>query len=147
VYSLDEETWKTSLAFPGELKKFHSSDKELPMASFITPADKAHHHAVFGNDYSICLNWYHRGINNLGVAEEKALLEKGEIKDTLDKETLFFAGLKDAISPAVWGKQVLNATVEKGKLRIVDVEAGHWIMLEKSDELNRALEEFLVSDD
>jgi len=40
----------------------------------------------------------------------------------------------------------MNGTVEGGekggKLSVVDVDAGHWIMLEKVEETNRVLGEF-----
>lgn len=74
------------------------------------------------------------------MAEEKALLGSGKI------DTLFVPGVKDVVSPAVKGKAVMQITVEEGKLKIVEVDAGHWIMLEKADELCRVLEEFIGSD-
>jgi soluble epoxide hydrolase / lipid-phosphate phosphatase len=118
----------------------------MQLPSFITPEDKAHHHATFGDDYSHCLNWYHRGINNLGVAEEQALLNSGKIKSKLAKDTLFVPGLKDGISPAVKGKAVMQMAVEEGKLKTVEVNAGHWIMLEKADELCYIVDDFIMSD-
>ena len=118
----------------------------MELAPFVTPGDKAHHHASFGNNYSPALAWYHRGIANLGMTEEKALLEKGKIKAKLEQNTLFFAGLKDAISPPQKGKAAMAMAVEEGRLKVVDVEAGHWIMLEKPDELNKAVEEFITTD-
>jgi hypothetical protein len=36
----------------------------------------------------------------------------------------------------------MSGSVERGKLRVVDVDAGHWIMLEKVEETNRVLTEF-----
>ena len=116
------------------------------MPDFVTIEDKAHHHATFGDDYSHCLNWYHRGINNLGVAKEKTLLASGKIKSKIDKHTLFLPGLKDAVSIGVKGKAAMKMTVEEGKLKIVEMNAGHWIMLEKGDELNRILEDFIETD-
>ena len=146
VYAADAETWKSSMAFPGALRSFISADKRMELPNFVTPEDKAHHHAIFGDDYSHCLNWYHRGINNLGVAEEKALLGSGKIKAKIEKDTLFVPGLNDVVSPAVKGKAVMQMAVEEGKLKIVEVDAGHWIMLEKADGLCRILEDFIGSD-
>lgn len=97
---------------------------------------------MFGVDYSACLNWYTRGINNLGVDEEKELLKKGEIKEKIGKETLMVTGLKDVVCGAERGRVSMSGSVERGKLRVVDVDAGHWIMLEKVEETNRVLTEF-----
>jgi soluble epoxide hydrolase/lipid-phosphate phosphatase len=115
----------------------------MELASFVTPADKARHHDSFGNDYSPSLNWYRRGIANLGVAEEITLLGKGEIKAKLEQDTLFVGGMKDAIFPPQRGRAIMAMATEESRLKAVDMDAGHWIMLEQPDELNRALEEFI----
>ena len=133
------------MAHEGGLKSFIISDSRLELPSWISPEDKAHHYAVFKGDYSPCLTWYKRGINNLGIAEEKALLEKGRIKAKLDKPTLLVPGLRDAIYPHVKAKAIMSAAVEEGKLTIVDVDAGHWIMLEKAVEINNILEDFCAA--
>lgn len=52
------------------------------------------------------------------------------------------AGLKDAVSGAQRARVAMTACVEKGKLAVVDIDAGHWIMIEKEEETNRALQDF-----
>jgi soluble epoxide hydrolase/lipid-phosphate phosphatase len=128
------------------VKNSLTRDAKLALAPFVTKEDKEHHHEVFGDDYSACLNWYRRGIRNLGVDEEKEQLRKREIKGKIAKETLFIAGLRDATSPAERGKTSMNGNVEGGegggKLKMVSVDSGHWIMLEKAEETNSILKEF-----
>jgi soluble epoxide hydrolase/lipid-phosphate phosphatase len=90
--------------------------------------------------------WYVRGIDNLGVEEELAALKKHEIRQSLRINTLMVAGLRDKVCPADRARVSMNGTVDGGEkggnLRVVDVDAGHWIMLEKADETNRVLGEF-----
>jgi soluble epoxide hydrolase/lipid-phosphate phosphatase len=142
AYCADPSVWKTHSAPTDGLENFITSNSTTPLASFITPEDKVHHHAVFGDDYSACLNWYKRGITNLGVEEEAKLLKKGNIKEKIAQETLMIAGLKDAVSGAQRARVAMTACVEKGKLAVVDIDAGHWIMIEKEEETNRALQDF-----
>lgn len=37
----------------------------------------------------------------------------------------------------------MEACVEKGKLQVKDIDAGHWVMLEQKTEFNGALKEWL----
>lgn len=124
------------------MKKFITSDQKCALAPFITDEDKAHHHAAFGNDYSACVNWYKRGITNLGADEERRQLKRGEIRSKLGKDTLMIAGTKDPTSGAERARASMSASVEKGMLKVVEADAGHWIMLEKAEETNRLLEDF-----
>jgi len=66
----------------------------VPLASYVTPELKAHHHAAFGDDYSASCMWYVRGIENLGIDEELRALKAGEIKQSLNIKTLMVTGLK-----------------------------------------------------
>ncbi len=117
------------------------------LAPYITEQDKAHHHSVFGSDYSAPCAWYVRGINSLGVVEEQDSLKKGMIQEKIEKETLMIVTLKDAVCSPERARMGIKAGVEGGlaggKLAIVEVNSGHWVMLECPEETNRTLEMFL----
>lgn len=51
-------------------------------------------------------------------------------------------GLKDKVCPAEHARASMGKFVEEVRLRVVDVRAGHWVMLEKVEETNRVLGEF-----
>src|SRR6266536_1854147 len=142
VYCADPSVWKTHFAPTDGLENFITSNSTTSLASYITSKDKVHHHAIFGDDYSACLNWYRRGIANLGVDDEVKLLKDGKIKEKIGQDTLMIAGLKDAVSRAERARVAMSWCVEKGKLAVVDIDAGHWIMMEKKDETNRVLQDF-----
>jgi soluble epoxide hydrolase/lipid-phosphate phosphatase len=116
------------------------------LASYITEEDKAHHHAVFGSDYRAPCMWYVRGINSLGVEEEQASIKKGDILEKIGKETLMIATTNDAVCSPERARIGMQAGVEGGlageKLAFVDVDSGHWVMLECADQTNKILEEF-----
>jgi soluble epoxide hydrolase / lipid-phosphate phosphatase len=117
------------------------------LAPYITEEDKALHHSLFGSDYSAPCTWYVRGISSLGVEEEKDSIEKGRMKEKIGKETLMIATVNDPVGTPERARSGMQAGVEGGlaggKLAIVEVDSGHWVMLERAEETNRALEEFL----
>jgi len=76
------------------------------------------------------------------VKEEKELLKWGVMKNKLGKETLMVTGLRDAVSSGKRSRLAMEKSVEKGLLKVVDVDAGHWIMLESAQETNQILEDF-----
>ena len=51
-------------------------------------------------------------------------------------------GLRDAVSSSKRSRSAMEKSVEKGLLKVVDVDAGHWIMLESAQETNQILEDF-----
>ena len=76
------------------------------------------------------------------MKEERELLKLGVMKNKLGKETLMVTGLRDAVSSSKRSRSAMEKSVEKGLLKVVDVDAGHWIMLESAQETNQILEDF-----
>jgi soluble epoxide hydrolase/lipid-phosphate phosphatase len=134
----------TQFAPTGALKNFLLADSTCTLAPWITE-DKVHHHAAFGNDHTPSLYWYHRGINSLGVQEEKELLKLGVMKNKLGKETLIVTGLRDTVSSSKRSRLAMEKSVEKGLLKVVDVDAGLWITRERAQETNQILEDLFES--
>ncbi|KAF4636031.1 hypothetical protein G7Y89_g2058 [Cudoniella acicularis] len=136
---------KRALGLRGGLRRFLEGDKKVEVGKWVGDEreEKEVHHGAFGDSYSPCLNWYKRAIGNVGLEAEKEELERGDFEDRIEKETLMITGTKDAVCLAGHARGVMGSYVEKGKLEIVNIEAGHWIMLEKTGEFNRALEGFL----
>jgi soluble epoxide hydrolase/lipid-phosphate phosphatase len=146
VYPANASIWQVAFAPIDGLKEWLISGSHTHVASYVTEEEKQHHHKVFGDDYSACVTWYKRGIRNLGVDEEKRMLERGEIENggRIGKDTLMITGLKDVVCGADRARVSMSGSVVKGKLKVADLDAGHWIMLEKAAETNRVLEEFFV---
>lgn len=55
-----------------------------------------------------------------------------------DRPALFFAGIRDGVCDATLNKGAMKKFAPHAK--IVDVDTGHWIMLEATDRLNAELE-------
>lgn len=151
VYCTDASLWRTHFA---PLAAMETTLKTLPpesssryLAPWVTSSDKAAHHAAFGTDYTPTLNWYHRGISSLGVDDEVSALKEGSIKAKISVQTLMITGTKDVVCSAGHARKTMESCVEGGryggKLRVVDVDAGHWVMLEQRERFNEVLGSWL----
>lgn len=81
-------------------------------------------------------------LKDLTLCDRFDLLEKyrnGEIR--IDVPTLIIVGEKDVLTPVKYS-EFLNRHIQNSELVVVP-EAGHMVMLEKPEELNRAIKEFL----
>ncbi|WP_290597555.1 MULTISPECIES: alpha/beta fold hydrolase [unclassified Archaeoglobus] len=64
-----------------------------------------------------------------------------KVAERIDKPTLVIAGEEDALLPLSRSKE-LNSLIKNSKLVVVK-NAGHCVMLERPDEVNRAMDEFI----
>ncbi|KAG0652016.1 Lipid-phosphate phosphatase [Hyphodiscus hymeniophilus] len=145
VYAENPSIWKTSFAPVDGMRQWLATGSHTHLAPYITEEDEEHHYKAFGNDYSGPVMWYKRGIRSLGSEEEKEMLATGEIKNggRIGKETLMITGLKDVVCTSARARLTMKSNVETGKLKVVDLDAGHWIMLEKAEQTNSVLEKFI----
>ena len=61
----------------------------------------------------------------------------------IKKAALFVAATQDHVCRADIGKMTMKRFAPHAE--IVDVEAGHWVQLERSEEVNQALERWIGS--
>lgn len=81
-------------------------------------------------------------LKDLTLCDRFDLLDKyrnGEIR--IDVPTLIIVGEKDMLTPVKYS-EFLNKHIQNSELVVIP-EAGHMVMLEKPEELNRAIKEFL----
>jgi soluble epoxide hydrolase/lipid-phosphate phosphatase len=82
------------------------------------------------------LNWYKAITGDVGIDAEKAAVEAG--RNVLDVPYLFVAATQDPLAPAA-AVQGLQAQGLLKDVTVKSVEAGHWCMLEKPDEVGSAI--------
>jgi soluble epoxide hydrolase/lipid-phosphate phosphatase len=128
----------------GSLERYIKAGKQAPLGHWITDEDKREHQVAFNGDYVGAVLWYRRGLQGLGAEEEKVLLAEGKVKEKLQTRTLMISGTRDAICLAEPAKQRLKEVVAEGLSSTVDLDAGHWVMLEQADATNKAIEEFIL---
>jgi soluble epoxide hydrolase/lipid-phosphate phosphatase len=86
------------------------------------------------------LNWYKAITGDVGIDAEKAAVEAG--RNVLDTPYLFVAATQDPLAPAA-AVQGLQAQGLLKDVTVESVEAGHWCMLEKPDEVGAAIVKWL----
>jgi soluble epoxide hydrolase/lipid-phosphate phosphatase len=147
AYAADSSVWKKDFAGIGDLGRAVKEEKRTKVGPWLGPnieEEKEYHHNSFGDDYTPPLNWYKRAMLHLGVDEERDLLKKRNVKEMIEgKDVLFVGGKQDAVCGFEKGKGVMGRFVEKGRLRTVNVEGGHWVMMENSEWFNEVLERFI----
>ncbi|KAH7162048.1 Alpha/Beta hydrolase protein [Dactylonectria estremocensis] len=147
IYCADASLWEKHFAPLGAMEKDlrdmtpEASSKFL--ASWICEEDKATHHAEFGTDYTPALNWYRRGFSSLGSNIEASALANNSISPKIHVPTLMITGTKDIVCIHGRPTTTMEGCVEEGRLEVKDIDAGHWVMLEKTAEFNKVLKEWL----
>ena len=88
--------------------------------------------------YGPGLNWYKAQMANLNTQDESTLPYK---RLDIQQRTLAILAGRDFICVPTVQEQAMRPHVRS--LKIVTVDAGHWLQLQKPDEINKTLREFL----
>ncbi|CAF4017616.1 unnamed protein product [Rotaria sordida] len=134
VYASDPTLWKTDFAPVGKFREWLTKGRKTIRASFMTEDDykNLRQHLLEGMQPK--LNWYKAAIENINRKDEKNL------DSTIKCPVLFFGGMKDAIClPMLYANQKQYIA----DLETVEIDASHWIMEEKPDEINRSIEQWI----
>lgn len=96
------------------------------------------HRKIMKDDYDAALNWYRCAMQDLNIQDEV----HDQLDPTLQCPTLMIVAKDDALfnetAVEAMRKLVTNP-------RVVELSAGHWVQLERRDEVNAALEDFFFS--
>jgi len=90
------------------------------------------------DDYGPAMNWYKCAMQNLNLKDE----ENVEIDPKLEMPVLMVVSKGDPLSNQM-GIDGMKAYAPN--LKTIGFESGHWIQVEKKDEVNSALEDFFKS--
>ncbi|PVH77426.1 putative epoxide hydrolase [Cadophora sp. DSE1049] len=137
TFAEDPSLWVTDLAPIGALEKWLIADRSAPYASYMRPEDIALHRKIHQDNYKGGLHWYRafvEGINNadLILISPYWKLHSPALFIDCKKEPLKIPGSRESMS------------VQFDSLVIKEIEAAHWVQLEKPDEVNMILEDFIT---
>ncbi|KAL8777449.1 MAG: hypothetical protein Q9213_007863 [Squamulea squamosa] len=158
AYTIDEPRyWPTNFLPPGTLEASLQADRRLPTGTFVSSQslsrpsglasvlhyelqDERIHNRIFAvnrGGYNPSLNQYRAIYRNLNFDDDKTIPDCVWI---LTKPVLLLTAANDPIStPAV----AENSTRPFAQdLRVQQISAGHFLMLEKADEVNKAMNDF-----
>ncbi|KAL8996144.1 MAG: hypothetical protein Q9169_004291 [Polycauliona sp. 2 TL-2023] len=144
-FPLSNSFIKQHFCFLGALRAYYTSSilsPPAPTASWITDTEIQMHKQIFSKEnggYGPPLNWYKCEIANLNVADEAGVAEADYY---LKVPTLLVTCKDDPIGVPEVQRMNMKPWVEEKLLKEVEVECGHWCMLEKGGEVNGLLEGF-----
>ncbi|KAL9104594.1 MAG: hypothetical protein Q9163_000459 [Psora crenata] len=141
VYARDPNWFKENLCYPGATRSYYVEKKTGPLGDWISKEEIAMHDrimAVQNGGYGPPLNWYKCAIANVDMPDNAEILEE---QKHIKQPTLLIGPKYDYLF-------VPNVVLGQMKpfvndLKVVEVESGHWNALEKAEETNKALEEFV----
>ncbi len=93
------------------------------------------HRKIMKDEYGPGMNWYRCAMQNLDHRDE----EEEKPDQNLEGPVLMIVAKEDPLSNAM----AINGMKEfVANLKVVEIECGHWLQIEKRHEVNTALEEF-----
>jgi soluble epoxide hydrolase/lipid-phosphate phosphatase len=119
-----------------------ASNSIAPPSSYITPAEQEIHRQIFTAGYDAAMNWYRAVINNIDADDELDAAGELRVDPMLSMPTLGVTARDDPISLPMLSER-MKSSVRPGLLTMKSVESGHWAQLEKREEINAILEEWV----
>jgi soluble epoxide hydrolase/lipid-phosphate phosphatase len=98
--------------------------------------EKITHRKIFQDDYGPALNWYRAAIQNVNAVDE----EDGRLDPQLTVPVLMITASNDPTGGPKFAEHVKNFAAD---LTEQQINAGHWVQLEKKAETNKAIAKFL----
>ncbi|KAE9367564.1 putative epoxide hydrolase [Stipitochalara longipes BDJ] len=135
LHPADSAIWKEHLAPTGALEAFAKSGKLVKRGEYISEDELATHRKIFKDDYGPPMNWYKCAAQNLNLKDE----EGANLDPKLEMPVLMIVAKADPLS----NKMAIDAM--RGyvtNLKVIGLGCGHWVQIERKDEVNATLEEF-----
>ena len=128
--------WRASFAPTGKAKEWLQNQTSLPRrAAYLTVSDYNVYLGYFLEGMQPKLNWYKSQFSSINVEDEK------DLDPNIQVPSLFIAGLQDALGvPALFAPQKRYFK----NLTTMEINATHWIMEQKPEEVNSALEKWIT---
>lgn len=140
-YCADPANLKQNLALYGAARAWFEERKTAPMAPYVSAEEIETHDRIFAADmggYGPSLNWYKAQIANLNTPDEASLAKE---RLYIQAPTLLVTCTLDYVGVPAVQEQNTRPWVEN--LQVKELATGHWVQLEKPDELNKVLKDFI----
>ncbi|KUJ11476.1 putative epoxide hydrolase [Mollisia scopiformis] len=138
LYPAEPSIWREHIAPLGAVEAFATSDRIEKRGAYVTDEEMATHRRIMKDDYGPAMNWYKCAGQDLNLPDE----QNGQPDPKLDMPALMIVAKEDPLSNAL----AINAMREHvTNLKVVEYKSGHWVQIEKKDEVNSTLEEFFRS--
>lgn len=135
--------WRTVYGPTGALEAFVEADKMAPTGGFVSDKDREIHNRIFAAErggYDPCLNHYRALYRDLNLADENVIPHSAA---NITKPVLLLTAAKDPIGTPARAEAGTRPYVPD--LRVQQIDSGHFMMLEKAEEVNDAMRAFFES--
>lgn len=140
-FAADNEIGKKYKGAPGGLRAWLSEGRTAELPAYLMPEDHKHYQHAFSVEkggYGPASNWYRASLRNINEEDEKKIPASAHI---LTHPTLLIASTNYFITATVNFPEQMRPFVPD--LKVETVNGGHWLQLEKPDEVNRILDGFM----
>ncbi|KAF5602508.1 epoxide hydrolase [Fusarium pseudocircinatum] len=140
-FSTDEEIAKKYKGALGGLRTWLTEDKTTELPAYLTSEDHKHYGDAFSKEnggYGPAINWYRVGLRNINEEDERNITTAVH---ALTHPTLLIAST-NVITAAMNIPEQMRPFVPD--LTVEQVSGGHWLQLEKPDEVNDILDKFVT---
>ena len=134
-------TLKENLALLGSARAWFEGSKTAPLGPYVSTEECELHDKIFAAEnggYGPPLNWYKAQIANLNTPDEASLPPE---KIHIHGPTLLVTCTFDYVGVPVIQEQNTRPWVPN--LQVKELATGHWVQLEKPDEFNKILKDFI----
>ncbi|KAF5560454.1 epoxide hydrolase [Fusarium phyllophilum] len=140
-FSTDEEITKKYKGALGGLRSWLTEGKTTELPAYLTSEDHKHYEHAFAKEkggYGAAINWYRAGLRNINEEDERNITADAHV---LTHPTLLIAST-NVITAAMNIPEQMRPFVPD--LTVEQVAGGHWLQLEKPDEVNEILDKFVA---
>ncbi|ESZ95525.1 putative epoxide hydrolase [Sclerotinia borealis F-4128] len=139
IFPSDPSTWKTHLGPLGAAKAWITSNTISPLPTWLSKSEAATHNEIFQKGgFAGPLNWYKATVRDFNVEDDANIPEKHIVQNA---PALIIVSDEDYITRAEIAYQTASKWLRNFEIKKFE-GCGHWIPLEKRDELSEALIRF-----
>ncbi|KAK3299658.1 putative epoxide hydrolase [Chaetomium fimeti] len=140
IYPSDPEDWKKNFAPLGEAQRYVRRGRLDPLPSWYSLAEYTMRDRVISKKgYRGPLNWYKAAMRGINLADEEGIADEGLFCDV---PTLLVVSDRDYVTRADMQSEQTSKWAKRLRIETMR-DCGHWIQLERPDDLQALLEEFV----
>ncbi|EXL99470.1 hypothetical protein FOIG_08510 [Fusarium odoratissimum NRRL 54006] len=140
-FTTDEEINKKYKGALGGLRSWLTEGKTTKLPAHLTSEDRKHYEHAFSKEkggYGPAINWYRASLRNINEEDERKITTAAHV---LTHPTLLIASTNVITATMNIPEQMLPFVPD---LIVEQVAGGHWLQLEKPDEVNKILDKFVA---
>ena len=140
IFPADPLSWKENLAAIGAARQWFEEGRVGPLAPWLSSEEVQTHSKIFAPEnggYGPPLNWYKAQIRLFNDADEASLPAE---RSFIEEPTLLVTCSKDPVGAPAVAEAATRPFVKN--LQVKQIDTGHWLQLEKPDEVNQMLKDF-----